>query len=168
MQPIRAVWVKLCENRQQALRPFVSVGRDSQDVVVPISLAIALAVETMCSRAPKGYFVTLPRSGLVPTVRAGFGCGPESLNWSAILLRWDPRSETRVETRIVNVANRRREACGRGRLWQMAPQSVDATITVGQKPGVEVREQTLGAAPGAIVVPPVQREHLFVSGAVSV
>jgi alpha-N-arabinofuranosidase len=43
---------------------------------------------------------------------------------------------------------------GGGRLWQLAPQSVDAKITVGQKPGVEVREQTLGAAPGAIVVPP--------------
>jgi alpha-N-arabinofuranosidase len=43
---------------------------------------------------------------------------------------------------------------GGGRLWQMAPKSVDATITIGQKPGVEVQEQTLGAAPGAIVVPP--------------
>ena len=43
---------------------------------------------------------------------------------------------------------------GGGRLWQMAPRSVDATIAVGQKPGVEVREQTLPAVPGAIVVPP--------------
>jgi alpha-N-arabinofuranosidase len=43
---------------------------------------------------------------------------------------------------------------GGGRLWQMAPKSVDATIAVGQKPGVEVREQTLPAVPGAIVVPP--------------
>jgi hypothetical protein len=31
---------------------------------------------------------------------------------------------------------------------------VDATIAVGQKPGVEVREQTLPAVPEAIVVPP--------------
>jgi alpha-N-arabinofuranosidase len=43
---------------------------------------------------------------------------------------------------------------GGGRLWQMAPKSVDATIAVGQKPGVEVREQTLPAVPEAIVVPP--------------
>src|SRR5208283_1035813 len=43
---------------------------------------------------------------------------------------------------------------GGGRLCQMATKSVDATIAVGQKPGVEVQEQTLGAAPGAIAVPP--------------
>ena len=41
-----------------------------------------------------------------------------------------------------------------GRLWQMAPKSVDAKITIGQKPEVEVQEQTLGAVPAAIVVPP--------------
>src|SRR6201999_3161510 len=29
---------------------------------------------------------------------------------------------------------------GRGRLWRMAPTRVDATVTVGQKPGVEVEE----------------------------
>jgi hypothetical protein len=36
----------------------------------------------------------------------------------------------------------------------MAPKSVDATITVGQKPGVEVEEQTLGFLPDAVDVPP--------------
>ncbi len=41
-----------------------------------------------------------------------------------------------------------------GRLWQMAPELVDATITLGQKPGVEVQEQTLGPVPETIVVPP--------------
>jgi len=41
-----------------------------------------------------------------------------------------------------------------GRLWRMAPESVDATITVGQKPGVEVQEQTLGGVPDSMVVPP--------------
>ncbi len=30
---------------------------------------------------------------------------------------------------------------GQGKVWRMAPSSVDATITVGQKPGVEVQEQ---------------------------
>jgi alpha-N-arabinofuranosidase len=41
-----------------------------------------------------------------------------------------------------------------GHLWRMAPKSVDATITVGQKPGVEVEEQTLGSLPDAMDVPP--------------
>ncbi len=41
-----------------------------------------------------------------------------------------------------------------GRLWRMAPSSVDATITVGQKPGVEVEEQALTSVPGSASVPP--------------
>jgi alpha-N-arabinofuranosidase len=41
-----------------------------------------------------------------------------------------------------------------GRIWRMAPSSVDATITVGQKPGVEVQEQELTSMPNAIAVPP--------------
>ena len=41
-----------------------------------------------------------------------------------------------------------------GHLWQMAPKSVDATITVGQQPGVEVQEKALDAVPETIVVPP--------------
>jgi alpha-N-arabinofuranosidase len=41
-----------------------------------------------------------------------------------------------------------------GHLWRMAPVSVDATITVGQKPGVEVQEQELASVPGAMSVPP--------------
>ena len=41
-----------------------------------------------------------------------------------------------------------------GRLWRMAPQSVDATITIGKKPEVAVEEQTLGAIPDMISIPP--------------
>ncbi len=41
-----------------------------------------------------------------------------------------------------------------GHIWRMAPSSVDATITVGQKPGVEVQEQELTSMPNAIAVPP--------------
>ena len=41
-----------------------------------------------------------------------------------------------------------------GHLWRMAPASVDATIMVGQKPGVEVQEQELTSLPDAIAVPP--------------
>jgi alpha-N-arabinofuranosidase len=41
-----------------------------------------------------------------------------------------------------------------GHLWRMAPASVDATITVGQKPGVEVEEQQLSSVPDTMSVPP--------------
>jgi alpha-N-arabinofuranosidase len=41
-----------------------------------------------------------------------------------------------------------------GRVWRMTPSSVDATITVGQKPGVEVQEQELTSTPNAMAVPP--------------
>jgi len=41
-----------------------------------------------------------------------------------------------------------------GYLWRMAPSSVDATITVGQKPEVEVEEQGLTFVPDALSVPP--------------
>ncbi len=42
---------------------------------------------------------------------------------------------------------------GQGKVWRMAPSSVDATITVGQKPGVEVQEQDLTSVPDAMAVP---------------
>jgi alpha-L-arabinofuranosidase len=41
-----------------------------------------------------------------------------------------------------------------GRLWRMAPASVDATITVGQKPGVEVQEEELTTVPESVAFPP--------------
>jgi alpha-N-arabinofuranosidase len=41
-----------------------------------------------------------------------------------------------------------------GHLWRMAPSSVDATIVVGQKPGVEVQELKLTAVPDEMTVPP--------------
>ncbi len=41
-----------------------------------------------------------------------------------------------------------------GRVWRMAPASVDAVITVGQKPGVEVEEHELTSVPNAMSVPP--------------
>jgi alpha-N-arabinofuranosidase len=42
----------------------------------------------------------------------------------------------------------------RGRLWRMAPTSIDATITVGQKPGVEVQQEEITSVPDAVTVPP--------------
>ncbi|HSS97733.1 MAG TPA: hypothetical protein VLK33_11920 [Terriglobales bacterium] len=41
-----------------------------------------------------------------------------------------------------------------GHLWRMAPSSVEATVVVGQKPGVEVQEQDLTSVPDAMTVPP--------------
>jgi alpha-N-arabinofuranosidase len=41
-----------------------------------------------------------------------------------------------------------------GHLWRLAPLSVDATITVGQRPGVEVQEQALTSLPLMMSVPP--------------
>ncbi len=41
-----------------------------------------------------------------------------------------------------------------GRLWRMAPATVDATITVGQKPGVAIEEQGLASVPASMTVPP--------------
>ena len=41
-----------------------------------------------------------------------------------------------------------------GKLWRMAPSSVDAAIVVGQKPGVQVEEQSLSSVPQTLSVPP--------------
>ena len=41
-----------------------------------------------------------------------------------------------------------------GRLWQMAPKSVEATITLGQKPEVAVEEQAIPSVPDSLLVPP--------------
>jgi len=41
-----------------------------------------------------------------------------------------------------------------GHLWRMAPPSVDATITVGQEPGVKVEELELTSVPDAVTLPP--------------
>ncbi len=41
-----------------------------------------------------------------------------------------------------------------GRTWRMAPASVDATVTIGKKPEVEVQEQKLTALPETMSVPP--------------
>ena len=41
-----------------------------------------------------------------------------------------------------------------GKLWRMAPDSVDATVQVDKKPEVQVEEQTLGALPDTITVRP--------------
>ena len=54
-----------------------------------------------------------------------------------------------------------------GKLWRMAPDSIDATVQVDKKPEVQVEEQTLGALPDTDHRAPLQREHLFLPGAVA-
>jgi alpha-N-arabinofuranosidase len=41
-----------------------------------------------------------------------------------------------------------------GKLWRMAPDSIDATVQVDKKPEVQVEEQTLGALPDTVTVRP--------------
>ena len=41
-----------------------------------------------------------------------------------------------------------------GKLWAMAPNSIDATIKVGTKPEVQVEEKSLGALPDAVTLRP--------------
>jgi alpha-N-arabinofuranosidase len=47
------------------------------------------------------------------------------------------------------------ELAGKGRLWRMAPSSIDATIVVGQKPGVEVEEHALDSMPDTATIAPI-------------
>jgi alpha-L-arabinofuranosidase len=46
------------------------------------------------------------------------------------------------------------QLASQGHLWRMAPPSIDATIVVGQKPGMEVEEQSLDSVPHDMSVPP--------------
>lgn len=41
-----------------------------------------------------------------------------------------------------------------GKMWRMAPDSIDATVQIDKKPEVQVEEQSLGALPGTITVRP--------------
>jgi alpha-N-arabinofuranosidase len=43
---------------------------------------------------------------------------------------------------------------GKATLWRMAPASLNATITIGQKPGVEVEQHILDAVPSTAAIPP--------------
>jgi alpha-L-arabinofuranosidase len=51
-------------------------------------------------------------------------------------------SEQQLDLRV-----RGAELAGKGTLWRMAPSSLDATIVVGERPGVQVEERALDAVP---------------------
>jgi alpha-L-arabinofuranosidase len=42
---------------------------------------------------------------------------------------------------------------GEGRLWRLAPDRVDATVTVGKPPEVVEQQQMLGALPDTVLIP---------------
>ncbi len=41
------------------------------------------------------------------------------------------------------------------RLWRLAPSSIDAAIVVGQRPGVQVDEMSIGTLPPTLTIPPI-------------
>ncbi len=65
----------------------------------------------------------------------------------AVLNPSDAAQELKLSVQGVKVA-------GQGHLWRMAPASVDASISVGQKPGVEVERKELTSAPETMSLPP--------------
>ena len=54
----------------------------------------------------------------------------------------------------LNLAIKGVELSGKGKLWRMAPPNLNATIVVGQKPGVQVEERALEAVPATATVAP--------------
>jgi alpha-N-arabinofuranosidase len=54
----------------------------------------------------------------------------------------------------VSIAIKGAKLASAGKLWRMAPDSIDATVQVDRKPEVQVEEQTLGALPSTITVRP--------------
>ena len=54
----------------------------------------------------------------------------------------------------IRIGINRARLASSGHLYRMAPDSIDATVSVDKKPEVQVEEQTLGALPETITVRP--------------
>ena len=54
----------------------------------------------------------------------------------------------------VRIAIKGAKLAGEGKLWRMAPDSIDATVQVDKKPEVQIEEQSLSGLPGTITVRP--------------
>jgi alpha-L-arabinofuranosidase len=54
----------------------------------------------------------------------------------------------------LNLQVRGARLSGRGTLRRMAPESLTATVVVGQEPGVKIEEESLGAFPRNPKLPP--------------
>ena len=91
--------------------------------------------------------VVNPGSDTFPLdVVAAWGAGRRTFT-IAVLNPSDARQALDLAIRGVKLA-------GQGKLWQMAPDKVDATIEVDKKPEVQAEEKTLGTMPETMTVPP--------------
>lgn len=98
-----------------------------------------------------------PAGGDQPRVNPGSDTYPLDVNAAlsddrktltfAVLNPSDSEQHLKLSIAGAQIANQ-------GHLWQMAPASIDAIITVGQKPQVEVQEQAITSVAGAMSVPP--------------
>jgi alpha-L-arabinofuranosidase len=100
---------------------------------------------------------TFPAGGDQPAVNPGSDTYPldvsaafsEDRKTLAIAVLNPSDSEQSIKI-VINGA----KLASEGKLWRMAPDSVDATVQVDKKPEVQVEEQTLGALPDTITVRP--------------
>ena len=100
---------------------------------------------------------TFPAGGDQPAINPGSDTYPLDVSAAlsedrktlaiAVLNPSDSEQSIRVAINGAKLANA-------GKLWRMAPESIDATVQVDKKPEVQVEEQTLGAFPEAITVRP--------------
>lgn len=115
--------------------------------------AIPVHVSGNSPQPPPKY----PPGGEEPRVNAGSDTFPLDVvaAWSA-----DRRSLTvavinpTMEEQPLDLSIQGAALAGSGRRWRMAPPDINATIVVGQKPGVQIEEQTLDAVPGAVTLAP--------------
>ena len=101
--------------------------------------------------------VAFPVGGDQPAVNPGSDTYPLDVSaaWSedrktmtvAVINPSESQQSMQVSISSANLARQ-------GKLWQMAPHSIDATNTIGKKSEVEVTEQSLGPMQGTITVPP--------------
>jgi alpha-N-arabinofuranosidase len=98
-----------------------------------------------------------PAGGEEPKVNAGSDTYPLDVvaAWSSDrkLLTVAVINPTESEQRL-DLSIQAAELSGKGKLWRMAPSSINATIVAGQKPGVTVEEQVLEFLPNTAVFAP--------------
>ena len=100
---------------------------------------------------------TFPAGGDQPAVNPGSPTYPLDVSAAlsqdrktltiAVLNPSDAQQSLHVDIRGANLA-------ASGKLWRMAPDSIDATVKIGEKPGVQIEEQSLSALPEAVTVRP--------------
>ena len=106
------------------------------------------------SPQPKPMF---PAGGDQPAVNPGSDTYP--LDVSAALSEYRKTLAIAVlnpsdSEQSIKVAINGAKLASAGKLWRMAPDSIDATVQVDKKPEVHVEEQTLGPLPDTITVRP--------------